>query len=174
MKLRIGLLVNLALLLALLIYSAATWPSLPERIPEHFNVAGTPDRWADRSLVSWFAVPFIAIVLSVAIIALARVIPRKPSMLNLPDKKRLLALPPEAQAPVFAAVQNLLYWLAAFVAAEFLAIQLGRYLTAVNSSTAHTYIILVIVIGVVAMPMIGLFFFLNVQNALRSQLKKHP
>jgi uncharacterized membrane protein len=174
MKLRIGLLLNLTLLLALFIYSAAAWPGLPERIPEHFNVAGTPDRWGNRSLVSWFAVPLIALLLSAAIIALARIIPRKPAILNLPDKKKLLALPPEAQAPVYASIQNLLYWLSAFVAAEFLAIQLGRYLTAVNSSTAHTFIIIVIVIGVVAMPMIGILFFVNIQNALRSQLQKQP
>lgn len=52
--------VNAFLLGSLWIASAAVFASLPDRIPMHFGLGGTPDRWADRTLGSWMALPIIA------------------------------------------------------------------------------------------------------------------
>jgi uncharacterized membrane protein len=36
-------------ILCAIAYLGAAWPSLPSRIPVHFNISGQPDRWGDRS-----------------------------------------------------------------------------------------------------------------------------
>jgi uncharacterized membrane protein len=42
--------VPLAILASAAIYVSSHWALLPERIPVHWNLAGQPDRWVDRSL----------------------------------------------------------------------------------------------------------------------------
>lgn len=49
MERRLKLLVCIALCLAPLIYLAFVWQGLPERVPTHFNAAGVPDDYSDKS-----------------------------------------------------------------------------------------------------------------------------
>jgi uncharacterized membrane protein len=53
------LLVVLALCAPWLV-AALLWPELPERIPTHFNLAGQPDDWSDRSASFWLMFPVLA------------------------------------------------------------------------------------------------------------------
>ena len=79
-------LLNLLLLAALLGGSAAAWPHLPERIPAHFDLSGTPDRWVETSWLSWFALPLIAVELNALLYAAAVLSTRDPRRINMPGK----------------------------------------------------------------------------------------
>ncbi|MCB9884797.1 MAG: DUF1648 domain-containing protein [Planctomycetes bacterium] len=103
------------------------WPDLPARIPMHYDLAGQPDGWVDKSLVSWFGVPAFGTLLGVVmglllprwVVGMAR---RNSPWLNVPDKKRFMALSEagrvRAVQPVAAGLswvvllmQGLLAWL---------------------------------------------------------------
>ncbi|HSJ32502.1 MAG TPA: DUF1648 domain-containing protein [Longimicrobiales bacterium] len=47
------------LLVATVGLSVYVYPELPERIPLHFRADGTPDRWGDRSWLTWLLLPLI-------------------------------------------------------------------------------------------------------------------
>jgi uncharacterized membrane protein len=74
------------------------WKDLPDKIPIHFNFEGTPDGWAGKeNLLILFAVAlgvnglFYLITLSTSWLS------KHPSLLNIPNKERFLALPEEKQ-----------------------------------------------------------------------------
>jgi uncharacterized membrane protein len=46
------------------------WPSLPARVPTHFNAAGKVDRWGPKSTV--WVVPVVGVVLAVFLTVLSR------------------------------------------------------------------------------------------------------
>jgi uncharacterized membrane protein len=49
----VSILVPLAMLTATALYLHAEWSAIPARVPVHWNIEGTPDRWVNRS---WRAV----------------------------------------------------------------------------------------------------------------------
>lgn len=84
-----------ALMMALLVKTAAVWARLPERVAVHFNASGVPNGWSSRSsfvlsvvaLMSLFAASYFAIGL----------VSRLPDrLINLPRKQYWLA--PERRA----------------------------------------------------------------------------
>lgn len=97
--------------LGLLAAAAWLWPDVPARVPVHFGADGTPDRWVDRSIWSWFGLPLVGLALAAGLDGLTRWAVRHPEMpgVNLPDKAAILALPPERRAPVLDRVAALLY-----------------------------------------------------------------
>ncbi|MBN2497668.1 MAG: DUF1648 domain-containing protein [Deltaproteobacteria bacterium] len=108
-------LANAIAIAALFAFGLATYDGLPARIPAHFDASGAPDRWVDKSLLSWLALPLVALGLSALIYGAARIFDwarKHPRFLNLPDKERFLALPPERQAPLWQRGRNLMYWIA--------------------------------------------------------------
>src|SRR5690606_39344895 len=102
---RTAALLNVLLLAAFLAMSAWLWPSLPEPIPVHFGLDGTPDRWGSRA--TWWLLPGLAVFLTVFLGALGRWSTSRPHLVNLPGKERLLALPPERRRPVLTRVADL-------------------------------------------------------------------
>lgn len=90
------------------------WPQLPERIPMHFNAAGEPDRWVERSLVAWFFAPVLMVVLCFFIGGIAHWIDRlavhAPGMLNIPRKDLFLRLSPPARCEVVMPTRSVLVW----------------------------------------------------------------
>jgi len=40
--------------------AAWLWPGLPERVPMHFDLAGRPDGWVEKSVLVWFGLPTLA------------------------------------------------------------------------------------------------------------------
>ncbi len=96
------------LALVVLLHAIATYGLLPERIPVHLGLDGMPDRFADRSLAKWLLLPLLLLVLQALFEFLARVIVRRPDLVNIPDKERYVALPPRWRAGADAAVVMLL------------------------------------------------------------------
>lgn len=79
--------------------AAAWWPTLPAEIPLHFDAAGVPDRWGPASAANWFMLPFIATWMTMFVGGIAVFLPALarhwPGIVNVPQKKRWVMLPPE-------------------------------------------------------------------------------
>lgn len=99
---------NIGLVLACIAYAAATYGALPARVPMHFKLDGTADRYADKSLVSWFALPAIMLALFVLFEVLTRVMRTRPELLNVPDKERFVRLPARFREPVDAVIATMM------------------------------------------------------------------
>lgn len=78
------------------------YAALPERIPMHIGLDGTPGNFAPRGLASWFLLPAIAVALQLVLGLIARALPGRPQLFNFPEKARFLALPESHRAPVIA------------------------------------------------------------------------
>lgn len=90
------------------------WPKLPEKIPVHFNAAGEPDRWVERSMGAWFLAPIIMVALCALLGGIARWIDRlavhTPGMLNIPRKDLFLRLSPAGRCAAVLPTRSLLVW----------------------------------------------------------------
>ncbi|MGA2531577.1 MAG: DUF1648 domain-containing protein [Candidatus Aminicenantales bacterium] len=106
-----------AILLALTTYTVLSrYAALPGRVPVHFGISGTPDRWGSKSeflvlvAVSWgLTILFYAFTLAVPRLA------RNPQYLNIPRKDEFLKLRPEKQAPFWDFLQEFMAGLAVSV-----------------------------------------------------------
>ena len=105
-------LLPLAGLAAVWSMAALWWPTLPAQIPLHFDAAGVPDRWGPASVANWFMLPFIATWLAALLGGIAAFMPALvrtwPAIVNVPQKKRWMALPPEARVRTAAPVRWML------------------------------------------------------------------
>jgi len=105
--LRFCLVLNLVLLLLIAILGATSWGRLPDKVPVHFGVDGTPNRWINRGGEFLFLF-FIPWLLTALLFAFSRLIPwmrNHPQWINIPHKERFLALPQERQEPFFTSMQ---------------------------------------------------------------------
>jgi uncharacterized membrane protein len=150
------------LVLSAMWWRAAWWyPRLPDRIPIHFNMAGTPDGWAAKSIATWFLNPSLATLLALALTgaglvmipALAR---RKPQLINIPSKERFLALDADARAAAVAPVGTFMLFEATLLCGLFLWIveTSGRVATGAATAAQPWPVAIVLVgtsIGVPAM-----------------------
>ena len=88
------------------------WPTLPAQIPLHFDGAGVPDRWGPASVANWFMLPFIATWLTAMIGGITAFMPALarswPAIVNVPQKRRWMALPLEARIRTIAPVRWML------------------------------------------------------------------
>jgi uncharacterized membrane protein len=166
--LRVGLVALAAAHGALWWRAAAWWPLIPERFPTHFDLAGKPDGWSNRSLLSWFALPLIALALGsfvggigIWIGALAR---NTPGIVNVPQKDLFLKLSPEGRASVVMPTRLLLLAVLVLMQVLFLAILEGTGRVATGEQAT-----LSIAPVVVFMPLVGVavvFGWLATANAI--------
>lgn len=96
------------LLIASIVFAAATYASLPEVIPTRLDLAGNPVSHTQRSPTSWFMLPALNVAMAVVFLGIGAALPRRPQLFNFPDKARLLALPPAYQAPVIEVMRMVL------------------------------------------------------------------
>ena len=90
-------LIAVAAIVALFAGVAMNWGTLPERVPVHFGMAGTPDRWSDPG--SLILLPIVTVLLT----GLLTVVGMFPQAWNLPAK-----VTAENQDRVFAAGAEML------------------------------------------------------------------
>ena len=105
---------NLAILAAIFVFAFVTYNSLPERIPVHFNFAGNADRWTDKSMIAWLAMPLTSLGLTAVLYASSLLVAwtkKHPNLLSMPNKEKFLALPAEIQEPIWQQMKNMLYWI---------------------------------------------------------------
>lgn len=96
------------LLLAMVVFAAATYGSLPDRIPTKLALDGTPLRTGDRSWLGWFGLPALGAAMFALMQGIAAALPKRPHWFNIPDKERFLRLPAPYQAPVIAMMRVIL------------------------------------------------------------------
>ncbi len=114
------------------------WPTLPDRIPLHFDFAGRPDRAGDRTWFNWLLGPIVVSALSIllagtsaGIVRLART---RPAWINVPDAARFRALQPDERVRVLAPLIGvlslapaLINLLAIYLLAGTQAVAVGRW-----------------------------------------------
>ena len=91
------------------------WPTLPAKFPMHFDFAGRPDSFVDKSVVAWFLLPVFASVMNVGLSLLSPMIQwmalKHPEFVNMPRKEQWLKLDSQARLrtlqPVFRAMRVL-------------------------------------------------------------------
>ncbi len=111
------------LLLAMIALAAATYGDLPDRIPVHLGFSGQADRWASKSFVQWFLPCGIAVVTLTLLDVIGSLMPKRPDLLNIPDKEQLLRLPRRYQSPVMVEAQRMMDATAVGVMALILMVQ---------------------------------------------------
>jgi multisubunit Na+/H+ antiporter MnhC subunit len=128
---------QLQLLLLALYFAAAAllWPTLPGRVPIHFDFAGRPTTWARTSMLSWFGLPLITAAMTLFLYGMGRASNSAPELWNIPEKKRFLALSPATRAPIVAYLSRAMAWSAVMVSFTFIGIHVGVYQTAMGRST---------------------------------------
>jgi uncharacterized membrane protein len=128
----LGRIVNALLAAALCIGSVVAWPRLPALVPIHFDLAGHPDHWVRASATSWFALPVLALGLSLFLHWTGTMVARHPEWINVPNKKAYEALPPEGKQAVARVVAGFCGWIGALVTLVFGTIQLHAYRSAMG------------------------------------------
>jgi len=132
------------------------WPKLPERIPQHFDLAGHPDRWSERGLGSWFLLPLLATALG---LLFGWLLPRwishlaehSPHWINVPDRERFLALDAPARRRALEPLLALLCVLACEITLLFAWIQYGSLRVATGDwARLPSWIVLVAIAALVA------------------------
>lgn len=164
--------INAVLLTVFFVGSALAWPALPEHVPVHFGVDGEPDRWATRSLASWFAMPLVALVIGAFNYVVAALLPRRPKWINLPNKERFLALPGERRAAVIRQMQGMLHGLTAPTVAVLAAVQVMIYRRALGTPGEHDLLV-VLLLTVLLTPLVLIVWIPKVQREQDRQLREH-
>jgi uncharacterized membrane protein len=75
------LVLTIALVVAMFVIGAWRYPSLPDRIPTHFDANGVPNGWMDKG-IGIFLTPLVALGETILFIVLALFLPRKQAQLD--------------------------------------------------------------------------------------------
>jgi uncharacterized membrane protein len=92
----------------LVLFSVATYASLPERIPQHLNAAGEVTRTMQRTVWSWLLLPAIAGATLGFVTWCGAFVARRPEYFNFPEKERFLKIPSEFHGPVLERMRETL------------------------------------------------------------------
>ena len=82
--------IGLIFIVASLVFSAAVYPQLPERIATHFNVRGVADGWSGRFWGA-FAMPCVALLMLAVFNVVPRILPRAQNFARFEDTYWLVA-----------------------------------------------------------------------------------
>lgn len=92
----------------LVLFSVATYSTLPDQIPQHLNAAGEVTRTMQRSFWSWLLLPGIAGLTLGLVSWSGAFVARKPQYFNFPEKERFLKIPAEFHGPVLVRMRETL------------------------------------------------------------------
>lgn len=132
------------------------YPQLPARFPIHFDFAGKPDGWANKSIATWFLLPVLSLVLIVFVggiaIWLGVLVRTTPGIVNVPRKDLFLKLSIEGRMTVVAPTRVFLAWVLGLMAFLFVWIVEGTGRVAVHETamlpTWPVFVFLAGVLGV--------------------------
>ena len=140
--------------------AAVAWPELPERFPIHFDLAGRPDGWADRSAFAWFALPALSSALGALVglglpwlvVLMARA---NSGWLNVPNRARFRELPEEARASAVAAPAAWLGVLAVELQLLFVWLLRGMHAVATGQRQTLSVVPLLVLIGLLVATVVA-------------------
>ena len=166
MSRKLPLICSVVLLLLMIGGSIAVWDHLPERMPLHFGIDGRPDSWGGKTFMSWFLLPAIAVGLTIMMYVLASWIMRRPDLINMPDRKKFLELPPEQRRKVLMAMQGLLHWVGVMLNLTFLIVQYGSYRAAIGGAIPGL-ILTALLVSTVTSPLLAVVALLRMQSLMK-------
>jgi len=136
-----------SLLAAYAAVCVVVWPRLPARIPLHFALNGTVDRWVERNFFVWLGLPLLLGVIFLLIDLSAKAATQRAEYWNVPEKKRFLALTDEQRAPIFAELRRMLDVVCLFLLAVFVAIHTMMYIVSVHGQTHFRFYFPLLTVG---------------------------
>jgi uncharacterized membrane protein len=144
------------LLLALMTTTVfARLSALPARIPVHFNIQGSPDRWDSKeTILVLVGVAWALTVMFYAIVLLLPRLRRRPDRLNIPYKQEFLKLSPEKQQAYWSVLTEFMAALAASVNLLFYLILTGMLDVAAGKRSGLPAQTLAVGLGVMAVILI--------------------
>jgi len=138
---------NALLFIGLWVFVLATYGGLPDQVPQHIGPDGVVTRWTDRESGMWFLLPILLMTQIVLMYGIASATSSAQGM-NVPHKKRLLALPREAQAFALAPMRLFMYLLATWMIVLSWTIQLMMWRAAhAGGSAGGSSLWLLIAVG---------------------------
>lgn len=143
------------LLLGLWAFTIVGYNLLPERIPAHMGPGGVT-RWTERDSGIWLLLPIMASVHSVLMYGLSGLADSSPEGFNIPQKKRLLELPREAQRYAMEPARPFMFAMATWLITLTLSIQWQMFAAAQAGPGADSdqpFLIALLVLGL--LPLVG-------------------
>lgn len=116
----------LGIIFASFIITVYLWHGLPELIPTHFNIAGTPDSWSAKNSIWLFFVP----VINLAIYLLFLLLYRHPQYTSWPTTLILMAVEETKREKVFHVLRTMLAYLMITITVMFGYLQFSIIATA--------------------------------------------
>ena len=158
----------LTLLLVVCMTALAIWGwfQLPDRIPTHIALDGTPDAWSDRNAAFWFAIPGIAIAVTLFMAFLRSFLPRHPRWVNLQPRTRLSDLPEAARPPITDALADFLALTQLEILLIFGLIQVATLRTAMGHES-QAIMIGVLVLAILTTPTLLAVLLLRLRPAFQ-------
>ena len=142
------------------------YPRLPERIPVHFGLSGTPDRWAETGFGSWFGPVVLTVVMVLFLEALASWVERRPHGISTPDPRRFAALPEEARKEVAAEGGTVVRWVNVLVVVLFGAVQWSVWAAARSGEGNVATLVLVLLAAMIVAPVLAIWGMLRSQRLI--------
>lgn len=149
--------------------SAMLYPDLPARYPVHFGLSGAPDRWADKSLVSWFLVPGVGGFILASLYGATVFTRKKPELINIINKEKFLRMSDAEREPVFNAMDNLFVTIGTSEQLLFGFIQYELYTAAVYPPGNIGTLLLPVIMGFsVVTLLIVCWFLVKISSAMKA------
>lgn len=164
--------INALLLLALIGLSLHVYPDLPDRIPLHFGVDGTPDRWGRRMMLSWMILPLAGAAAVLSLYGVASFIAGRPHAFNGPNRKKLLELPQALQARVMRGASDMMYVTSLVLLVMFNFMQYGAWQSA-HSGAGSRAMVIGAFFGLVAVPFVAIGWLIVMQRRLARAWREH-
>lgn len=142
--------------IGILVVGAINWyPQLPERIAIHLNATGEPDGWAARTPWTWGLPAALGLILAAIFKGLITWLDgsaaASPHSINVPDRKRFVALSVDQRRTALQPTGLYLRYVAVLVLFLFIYVQegIGRVSTGA-SATWPVWPVLLLVLGILA------------------------
>lgn len=159
-------------------WTVAAWlyPSLPARIPVHFNLSGAPDRFAHTSFWTWFLLPMMATGLTALMVGVSRMttwLARKhPAWINVPRKAQFLALPEPRRVRALRPLGPFVLGLVLIVDVLFLYITYAAYRVAVGAAPGLGVAAVIVALAVILVWVLFGIFLL--WSAVVREIERSP
>lgn len=127
---------NGLLLAGLWVFTIAAWPLLPDLVPGHIGPSGVT-RWDGKQNSFWFILPLIGSVHAVIMYGISTLANGSAQSFNMPQKKRVLALPMEGQRFVMEPMRGFMFAMATWLLVLMFYMQYTFYRVAMDALTGE-------------------------------------
>jgi hypothetical protein len=131
-------LLNALLFVGLWTFTIVAYQSLPDLVPGHVGTGGVT-RWERRESGMWFVVPIMGTFSALLMYLLSTTADHGAAGINVPYKKRLLALPRDAQRYAMQPLRGFMYGMATWLLVLIWWVQYGLYRIAIAADAGVPY-----------------------------------